>query len=243
MDPKKPAEAVGLTILTALLRAYSLYNPMIGYLQGMNDLFVPIIHTYFPKWDPETGCPIDDQGKVIDHTPEIPLIFWNFEGMLKRTNHLILLSNVTEQCQEKARVIAGIIARVSPLVAIWMRRNGLADLLWMYSDFVLLFKRSFEDIWSIWLQLNSAPASTNWLTYFVTAIMLETFPTFSSLQEVTITSIMDAFVPIVKEIDPSRIGRIALWIFKNHPIPDPEPPANPEAELEFEFFKPDWRQE
>jgi hypothetical protein len=207
----------------------------------MNDLFVPIILTYFPHWNPDTGCPVDEAGEPIAYEDEVPLIFWNFEGMLRRTNHLVLLSNVTEQCQEKARTIARIIADISPLVAIWMRRNGLADLLWMYSDFVLLFKRSFDEIWSIWMQLNRAPASTNWLTYFVAGIMLETFPQFSALQEVSITSIMDAFGNIVKNINPVQIGKIALWIYHNHPIPEPEAVPNSEAEFEFEYFKPSWR--
>jgi hypothetical protein len=240
-DPANPDVGVGLTILTALLRAYSLYNPTIGYLQGMNDLFVPIILTYFPNWNPETGCPVNEDGEPVEYEDDVSEIFWDFEGMLRRTNHLVLLSSVTEQCQEKARVIARIISEISPLVAIWMRRNGLADLLWMYSDFVLLFKRSFDEIWSIWLQLNRAPASTNWLTYFVTGIMLETFPEFSKLPEVSITSIMDAFGNIVKTIDPVRIGKIALWIYKNHPIPEPDVVSNPEADVEFEFFHPTWR--
>jgi hypothetical protein len=227
-------------MLAALLRAYCLYNPTIGYLQGMNDLFVPIILSYFPRWNAE-GRPVNEDQQVVDYEARIPIIFWCFEGLLQKTNHLKLLSSVTEQCQEKAKNIAQLISKVSPLVAIWMKRNGLADLLWMYSDFVLLFKRSFDDVWPIWFQFCCAPASTNWLGYFITAILLQTFPIFSMLPEISITTIMDAFGnQILKNIKPDVTGKIALWLCKNFPIESTPPAPNTDAEAEFEFFDTAW---
>jgi hypothetical protein len=235
----KQQNGPGLEMLTVLLRAYCLYNPTIGYLQGMNDLFVPIILAYFPLWN-EEGQPVNDARQVVDYEAKIPIIFWCFEGLLQKTNHLVLLSSVTEQCQEKARVIARLILSVSPLVAIWMKRNGLADLLWLYSDFVLLFKRSFDDVWPIWFQFCCAPASTNWLTYFITAILLQTFHEFSTLPEISITTIMDAFGNrLLKNIKPDVTGKIALWHCKNFPIESPAPPSNTNADAHFEFFEID----
>ncbi|KAH0786529.1 TBC1 domain family member 17 [Histomonas meleagridis] len=39
----KDNDAEGLKMVTQLLRTYCIFNPPIGYLQGMNDLFVPIL--------------------------------------------------------------------------------------------------------------------------------------------------------------------------------------------------------
>jgi hypothetical protein len=173
----------------------------------------------------------------------IATLFWCFEGMLRKTNHISLLSSVTEQCQGRAKVIAGLIARVSPLVAIWMRQNGLADLLWLYSDFVLLFKRSFENIWPFWFQLCCAPSSAHWLTYFATAILLQTFPQFSALAEVSITSIMDVFTnKILKNINPAEVGKIAWWLCEKYPLEPAEKTNNPAADEQFEFFGRAWEQ-
>jgi hypothetical protein len=238
-DAFRANDGVGLAILKELLRAYCIYNENIGYLQGMNDLFVPIIHAYFPRWKPETGQPIDEAGDPVEYRSKLPIIFWNFDGMLKCTDHTTLLSSVTVQCLNKAHLIGNIISKVSPLVDIWMRKYGLGDLLWMYSDLVLLFKRSFPDIWGTWLQLSSAPLSTEWLTYFVAAIMLSTFPTYSALPDVQITSIMDVFTRIMSEIVPADIGKIALWLYSQYQL-EPKPAESSSVSEHFDFFRPAW---
>jgi hypothetical protein len=40
---------IGLLMVTHLLQAYCVFNPPIGYLQGMNDLFVPILLPFCPS--------------------------------------------------------------------------------------------------------------------------------------------------------------------------------------------------
>lgn len=230
----------GLTMLTELLQCYCLFNPPIGYLQGMNDLFVPIILAYMPNWNDE-GMPIDADGNIIDHTPYIPKIFWCFESMVRHTNHLSFLSGVTEQCQTKAKVIQKLLGEMTPLSAIWMRRKGLSELLWLYSDFLLLFKRTFDKIWPIWYQFNCCDDRNNWMTYFVTALLIRTFPDFANLPDVSISSIMDAFPKLLKCIDPTEVGKVALWLQEFHKLPEvpPPPPYNPDDE-HFDFFEAEW---
>lgn len=240
----KEDDGPGLQMLSALLRAYCLYNPTIGYLQGMNDLYVPIILTYFPNWD-ENGNPVDENGNVIsDYMKSLPLMFACFKHMLRRTNHLTLLSSVTEQCQERSRVIQRLLGKACPLVAIWMRRNNLQDLLWLYSDFVLLFKRTFEKIWPIWFQFNCSPDPGNWVTYFVAGLLLKTFPEMTRIGEgkpLTITAVMDAFPKMLPNVSPDDVGKVALWLSKNCPLPDVEQKPQEEVPDDFVFFeKPDW---
>jgi hypothetical protein len=66
----------GLLMLKSLLHAYCVFNPAIGYLQGMSDLCVPIILGYFPKWDAETGKPLNEE----ELCSEIPMIFLEHRG-------------------------------------------------------------------------------------------------------------------------------------------------------------------
>ena len=231
----------GLEMLAALLKAYCLYNQSIGYLQGMNDLFVPIMLTYFPKWN-EDGMPLDADGNVItDYMKTAPIIFWCFDAMLNRTKHLRLLSNVTEQCQEKARVVMKMVSKVSPLAAIWMRRNNIQELLWMYSDFLLMFKRTYENIWPIWLQLNCAPDSESWSTYFVVALLLKAFPSIVAAdQPICITTVMDMFPRIIQAMPVRDIAAVAVWLYENCPLDRPEQPPKEEIPDTFEFFETSW---
>jgi hypothetical protein len=227
----------GLVVLRTLLRVYCIYNPTVGYLQGMNDLFVPIMLAYFPRWDEATGNPIDDSGRPVKMAPQIPILFWNFEGMLRRINHLPLIADVTGQCQRMAEVVGRILAKASPLLEIWLRRSGIADLGWMYSDFVLLFKRSWPDIWAIWLQLNAAPVPGHWLTYFVAAVVLDNFPKIASLPDPQLSSLMAMFRETPVLTDPARIGRMALWLYEQYPLePLHEGIDGAAAEEPLEFF-------
>ena len=95
-------------MITELLKSYCIFNPPIGYLQGMNDLFVPILLAYLPKWD-EEGYPIDDLNNHIDKNNYCSIIFWCFDFMLRNIDHLKLLANVTEQCKKLAEIIFQII--------------------------------------------------------------------------------------------------------------------------------------
>ncbi|OHT06109.1 hypothetical protein TRFO_25966 [Tritrichomonas foetus] len=236
-SPEKP----GMTMLTRLLRMYCMYNPPISYLQGMNDLFVPIIHSYFPIWN-ENGDPVDNQGQIVDHLPHMPAIFWDYEAMLRNIDHLSLLSGVTEQCMEKARTALQIIQKVSPMITIWYKKYGLSDLLWIYADFVLLFKRTFSSIWDTWLQFNCSPDPKHWLIYFTAAIILDTFPQFSTLSDVSVTVMMDAFPKAVAKIDVHEVGNIALWLHEKVPFEELETEnvANDPAKAHFDFFQLDW---
>jgi hypothetical protein len=90
-------------MLTKLLHTFTLFNPPFGYLQGMNDLFVPIILAIVGNRT--------EEGEPVDLALLMGNIFWYFEAMLKNTGQLLISS-------------------VSPLAAIWMCRRGLRDLLW-----------------------------------------------------------------------------------------------------------------
>lgn len=230
----------GLKMITELLKSYCIFNPPIGYLQGMNDLFVPILLAYLPKWD-EEGYPIDDLNNHIDKNNYCSIIFWCFDFMLRNIDHLKLLANVTEQCKKLAEIIFQIISKVSPLAAIWMSRNSLRELLWLYSDFVLLFKRSFSDIWSVWLQLNCSPSPNMWLAYFVAAIIIQGFDELAQITEVNITTMMDKFPKIMSKISIDKIGKTSLWLAQEVPINNKQKEEEEIKNIKkFKFFETSW---
>jgi hypothetical protein len=237
----KNTEGVGLKMVTRLLRTYCVFNPPIGYLQGMNDLFVPILLAFLPRWN-EAGDPISEDGTILEYEKYLPTVFWCFDAMLRNIDHLKLLADVTKQCQDLADSISRILQKVSPLAAIWMKRNALTGLLWLYSDFVLLFKRSFPDIWSVWLQLTCAPHPSNWLAYFVAAILLRGFDQLAQIKEVTITQMMDAFPKIMADIDISLVGKTSLWLAEQvKPSTFQKKTEVEEVRMnEFRFFETEW---
>ncbi|OHT01260.1 hypothetical protein TRFO_31971 [Tritrichomonas foetus] len=269
--------AFGLEILTRLLKTYCIFNPPIGYLQGMNDIFVPFILTYLPEWTPE-GVPIipddiyslyissyilslpknhannetnneinndiksnideqinkkflcgdvppiikDDEQLNAKIEAILPMIFWCFDAMLRNINHLCLLGDVTSRCKLIAKEIHSILMQVSPIAAIWMRRNSLDSLIWLYSDFVLLFKRSFQNsgkngLWRVWLQLNCLSQPEKSLTYFVAAIIIQCFRQLTTLPGVQITTMMEAFPKILQTIESDDVANTILWLYEKAP--------------------------
>ena len=237
----KISDGTGLKMVTRLLKTYCIFNPPIGYLQGMNDLFVPILLAFLPRWNSECE-PITEDGSIMDYKPYLPTIFWCFDAMLRNIDHLKLLANVTAQCRKQAETVFQIISKVSPLPAIWMRRNKITELLWCYSDFVLLFKRSFTDIWSVWLQLNCSPHPPNWLAYFVAAIILQGFDQLAQITDVNITTMMDSFPKILEQMDLKKIGQTSLWLAQQVP---PTSISTPEKEEKikmtgFKYFETEW---
>jgi hypothetical protein len=238
----KSPETAGGKMLTKLLQTFAVFNPPLGYLQGMNDLFVPIILAMIQNWTDE-GEPVDESGEPIDVAPLMPLIFWSFEAMLRNTGHLHMLANVTEDCPKQAIRVHQLISAVSPLAAIWIRRRGLKDLLWCYSDFVLLFKRTYaDDVWPVWLKFNCAPVPTHWLSYFVAAILIGCFDRLTELPDVQITAMMDSFPRLLSELSTDRIGKIALWLHATAPLPEEIQTSNEDVDTSLDFFEPQWLQ-
>ena len=233
----------GLKMLTNLLRTYCIFNPLVGYLQGMNDLFVPMMMAFLPDWN-EEGDPIDKDGNVIDYVPFMSTVFWCFDGMMRNTDHIRILGDVTTECTRTAEQVHKIITKVSPIAGIWMKRVGIGNLLWCYSDLVLLFKRSLPDhIWSVWLQLNSSPHPEHWLTYFVAAVLVLGFDQLTHLPNQQLTTMMEAFPRILAKIgaDQWKIGVTALWLAEMVPLEAKSAQQREEVQMsDFKFFETSW---
>ena len=212
-DAFRDNDSVGCQILTKFLKMYVLYNPPISYLQGMNDLLVPIITAYFPNWDTQ-GHPVDENGAPLSNYEEkLPIMFWCFEAMLRNTRHTELLQDVPGMSKQIAQEVVLLLKKISPLCEIWLIRNHLSQLEWCYSVFVLLFKRTFkENIWATWVRFNTSTLPGKFLVLFVTSIILEDLIYFSNLKDISVTSVMQNFSDIAVKNDPRTYCEISNWI-------------------------------
>jgi hypothetical protein len=122
--------------------------------------------------------------------------------VLRNTSHLDLLESVINECKVNATPIRGTQCTSSPLVAIWTNRTKIHALLWLYSDFILLIKRSFpSDPWPVWLQLNYASNRGDWIDYFVSPILVLGFDPLKSLPNVALTTLMEEFPKMLMTLD------------------------------------------
>lgn len=215
-------EKPGPVLLTKLLRSFVLFSTNLGYLQGMNDLFVPIIKLYIPDWN-EEGDPMNGDVKMSQEEIDkiTPKIFWDFYYMLDNIDHIDFLSNVGNNCNEMAEYINSILERAVPTLHIWLRQKEENSLFWMFSSFVMLYKRNFADIWNVWLKIHCSPDPKNWLIYLSTAVIIYMFPYIPNDSENEETNIHDIYVKTLESFNLSqldKIGKIAKWIYKNYPI-------------------------
>ncbi|KAF3434196.1 hypothetical protein FNV43_RR25299 [Rhamnella rubrinervis] len=142
MKARRLAESVGLkdydhletcrifhaARLVAILEAYALYDPEIGYCQGMSDLLTPII-------------------SVVEEDHEA---FWCFVGFMKRARHNFRLDEVGIRRQ------LGMVSKIIKCKDIHLYRHleqlQAEDCFFVYRMVVVLFRRelSFEQTLCLW---------------------------------------------------------------------------------------------
>jgi len=213
----KSNSSIGLQILSNILKTYAVYDPLVGYLQGMNDLLVPIILAYLPYWNSDS-VPVDENGGQIDYEERIPIIFWCFDYMLRITNHIHMLRTVTPYSHYIIVQTLAIIKMASPIVYIWFKINGLQELMWMYSDFVLLFKRTFDDIWAVWIPIITAKNPKSFFSFYVASILMVSFSQLASLPGVSPSNMMEIYPKVLATIDISSVGYVASWLQSNYSL-------------------------
>lgn len=238
--PFEKENGVGVTMLTDLLRTYVIFNTPVGYLQGMNDLFVPFIQLFFDDWNSDSS-PIDKDGNVVDHTVFMPKMFWWFDALLVNLEHLDMLEDVTTTCRLIAAEAMEIISRMSPAVSIWLRNSNLHEMVWLYSDFVMLFRRSYEDIWDVWCALSCFDCPPKAVAYFVAAIIVLAFEMIVQLPDTSITCVMNEFTVFLETLSLHEIIHVARYFYRTCPLP--ASPQEPPRDVEFgnfAYFDPDF---
>ncbi|KAG2580492.1 rab GTPase-activating protein 22-like [Panicum virgatum] len=114
--------------LVALLEAYALYDPEIGYCQGMSDLLSPII-------------------AVMEEDHEA---FWCFVGFMRKARHNFRLDEVGIRRQLKT--VSQIIKRKDSHLYRHLQKLQAEDCFFLYRMVVVLFRRelTFEQTVCLW---------------------------------------------------------------------------------------------
>jgi hypothetical protein len=207
-------DSTGLKMVDRILKCFCVYDPTVGYLQGMNDLLVPILLTYFPKWNEESR-PIDGNGDLIgDWETRLPEMFWALDGLFRKVNHTSLLRDVNAQVLRIALQVERVVRRLSPLACLWLHRYRLMHMQWALADFIILFKRSVPDVWPIWVQINASPDPCNWPTLMMGALLILTFDQISRFPDPSMSVIMEEFPRMIQAIDQKTLARFTHFIFE-----------------------------
>ena len=174
LAPFKEEGSVGLSMIETILKVWVHQHMSIGYVQGLNDMLVPFLLTFFPTWT-DDGTPLDKKGKPMSQDRQdrgVSKVYWCFEGFLRCTQHETVLQQADKEIARISSQVQEVLEAISPIVAIWVVRHGLNNLMWCYSSILLLFKRTFPDVWSVWLRLLcSSTGPRRWIIYFISAII------------------------------------------------------------------------
>lgn len=127
-DQLEPSRMFHAARLTAILEAYALYDPEIGYCQGMCDLLSPII-------------------AVITEDHEA---FWCFVGFMKKARHNFRLDELG--IRRQLVFVSRIIRRRDPHLYRHLEKLEAEDCFFVYRMVVVLFRRelSFEQTICLW---------------------------------------------------------------------------------------------
>lgn len=127
-DHLEPCRIYHASRLVAILEAYALYDPEIGYCQGMSDLLSPII-------------------SVIE---EDHLAFWCFVGFMKKARHNFRLDEVG--IRRQLSIVSKIIKNKDSHLYKHLEKLEAEDCFFVYRMVVVLFRRelTFEQTLCLW---------------------------------------------------------------------------------------------
>ncbi|KAL7003659.1 Rab GTPase-activating protein 22 [Sarracenia purpurea var. burkii] len=127
-DHLEPCRIFHAARLVAILEAYALYDPEIGYCQGMSDLLSPII-------------------TVITEEHEA---FWCFVGFMRKARHNFRLDEVG--IRHQLNIVSKIIKRKDSHLYRHLEKLQAEDCFFVYRMVVVLFRRelTFEQTICLW---------------------------------------------------------------------------------------------
>jgi hypothetical protein len=172
-------------ILIRILRTFAIWNCDVRYTQGLNDVALVFITVFIPV-----------AGKLMSVDEAEALTFWCFAAFVELIGSGLIEDDLLIMQERELSQIMNIIRHFHPACAQWLVSNGLQDLRFLITSFLLAYGRSFkpEIIVRLWEALVTVEAPWLFLRYFSAALLILTFPSFvrvSSCSAGQLLSLMD----------------------------------------------------
>lgn len=242
--PFKNSKSKGLIILEEILQVLCIYNPPVSYSQGMNDLLVPFLLLFYNQWNAD-GYPIDKEGNEIDMKDKKFLIFACFDAFMNKINHYNFIINMFDECNTTPKLSRKILKQASPFINIWLKKMNLQDLIFISPEFTLLFKRSFKNIWQVWIPMCLSIDPPNFMKFFIAALLITLFKDLITMHDVSMCTLMEFVPSLMINSDVSYLTHLTYFLmdhFQLEPIINNEE-NEPLANDEFSFFECQWTKE
>ncbi|OHT06061.1 hypothetical protein TRFO_05717 [Tritrichomonas foetus] len=212
----KDLDSLARKMMIRILINYNAYNKDVGYVQGMCDLARPFFTVFIKDITDENNIKIYND-KWVDRDHAESLIYWHFVGFLKLGGQEAMFSSMAENQMFFAERAFAIAKNNHPLLGQWLIAHNLSDLLFLYSSFLLQFKRYFpmNQILQLWDAIYSSDNPSVFLRFFVAATLFILFPYIASSQSTDNGSIMILVGNTLDKIDIKEIIILSKQLYMN----------------------------
>lgn len=211
----KEDDSPNLALLRVVLRVYSMYNRNCGYVQGMADIVTPLILLFIKSWknDNKTAIFFDESERTMEEAESF--IFWSFASVMNITQQDRVFGDLEHTKNfviEKAATLAKILH--PPLRNIIGESKEINDMIFLFSPYILLFKRDFKlpDVYRVWDTIFTCSCPYLFARYILTAVLLLIFPKMLIKTDGALWEVMGITDGFLQNADVRCILQLALTI-------------------------------
>ena len=195
-----------LSVLNNVLIAYANYSRDTGFVQGMGDLVATFIVLYVKEWNKQSNgeylFKLAD-GRELNQEDTEAFIFQLFCAMMRVTQQDRMFTDLVKQQEFAFERVFAIIQEFHRPLAEWLQTNKLDNMIFMYRQLILLFKREFEPnmVKRLWDSLFAHAHPWAQSRFFCAALMIVAFPRLLLETNGTIEEVMNEVDRAIAEAD------------------------------------------
>ncbi|KAH0795544.1 TBC domain containing protein [Histomonas meleagridis] len=196
-----------------MFQAYILYNPNIGYTQGMGDYISTLMILYIKEFNGDMAVFYD--GRTIPIEKAESFIFWNFVYLLRSNQLDIQFKNMQSSQRFNAGRSFEIAASIHPVMQHWISSRKLDGLFFIYKSILLTFKRDYpiEFVKRIWDSVFSCDKAV-FPRFFTAAVLFEIFPSIAIVEFGDLGDVISSYENCLKNIDQNELIEIAMFLYE-----------------------------